>query len=298
MLNKLKMLFKNKESPKGIVSNKIYNSLNINILIRPNVPIQYIKNCNDNLHISNRIEAYLNQYYFLLYIPYDKDTNEELSFVLDNFINHNSIYLISLIDLINLIYNYHTIDSIASMTMELDQFHILKDIADFNNKIKILNMLTENISCINIKDSCKINDNIFIHNQPDIDKIYYDYKSYNGEFKEIPEYLFFVQIRHEHVSLDDYLFIKNLSQSITVDSFKNLDDLNIQYTISYKIMLERYDIISNSVFKYLTKIDNLHYLSKFKDTIERNSIFKEIQDLDEDVDEIIEESELQDNGGK
>lgn len=297
MLNKLKMLFKNKESPKGIVSNKIYNSLNINILIRPNVPIQYIKNCNDNLNISNRIEAYLNQYYFLLYIPYDKDTNEELSFVLDNFINYNSIYLISLIDLINLIYNYHTIDSIASMTMELDQFHILKDIADFNNKIKILNMLTENISCINIKDSYKINDNIFMHNQPDIDKIYYDYKSYNGEFKEIPEYLFFVQIRHEHVSLDDYLFIKNLSQSITVDSFKNLDDLNIQYTISYKVMLERYDIISNSVFKYLTKIDNLHYLSKFKDTIERNSIFKEIQDLDEDVDEIIEESELQDNGG-
>ena len=95
MLNKLKMLFKNKESPKGIVSNKIYNSLNINILIRPNVPIQYIKNCNDNLNISNRIEAYLNQYYFLLYIPYDKDTNEELSFVLDNFINHNSKFIIN-----------------------------------------------------------------------------------------------------------------------------------------------------------------------------------------------------------
>lgn len=284
----------NKKNKKSNIDLQSAQYLEVDILYRPTVPIQYVKNCNDNLYISNTIEAYLKQYYFLLYIPFKKDASN-ISFIIDCYTHYENLYLISLMDLIDLIYNYHTIDLIASLSMVLDQFHILKDKEDYSNKIKILNMLTENISCINTRETQKIFSNVFLHNIPDIDKIYYDYKSYLGMIRDIPDYLMMIQVRHENISYDDYIFIKNLANQITVDSFKNLDNLNIQYTISFKAINDNTGILLNSIFNYLTQIDNLHYLSKFKNTIERNSIFKEIQDLDEDVDEIIEESELQDN---
>lgn len=284
---------KNKESKIDLESNK---ALEVNILYRPSVPIQYIKNCNDNLYISNIIEAYLKQYYFLLYIPLDKSKEEtNISFIIDCYKHHDSVYLISLMELINLIYNHYTIDSIASLAISLDKYHILKDKNDFSNKITILNMLTENLSCINTRETQEISSNIFLHNIPDIDKIYYDYKSYLGMIRDIPDYLMMIQVRHENISYKDYLFIKNLADQITVDSFNDLNNLNIQYTISFKSINDNTGVILESIFNYLTQIDNLLYLSRFKDTIERNSIFKEIQELDEDVDEIIEESELQDN---
>ena len=62
ILNRL--LKKKQETAKEF---KEYNALNLNILCRPAVPIQYLENCRDNLYISDILRKYLNQYYLLIY---------------------------------------------------------------------------------------------------------------------------------------------------------------------------------------------------------------------------------------
>ena len=98
--------------------------------------------------------------------------------------------------------------------------------------------------------------------------------------------------------------VKNSTDSNVVDSIKEIlenytidneteETLNLQYTITY-------EDITNPLckpsfkFNYLSDIENIHYLSEMKEESTKNSIFANVQNLDDDVDEIVEESELQD----
>ena len=292
ILKYLKRLFKKQEDETK--EFKEYNALNLNILCRPNIPIQYLENCRDNLYILDTLSEYLKQYYMLIYIQ-DNDTDiyKELTFYLDKFTHYQSIYKISIMEMVDFINRYFMIDGVSSMVFALDQYHRLTDIMDYTNDFKVLNMLTEDLAPINCLDTKIVTDDIALHNIPDINKIYYDYKSYSGKDEiNLPEYLFSVQARHENLNKEEFDKIKDVLDTYTVDN-ENEETLNLQYAISYETITDPNRKLLYR-FNYLSDIDNINYLSKLKDESTKNSIFANLQVLDDEVDEIVEESELQD----
>ena len=292
MLKFLNKLFKKRQED-PTKEFKEYNALNLNILCRPAVPIQYLENCRDNLYISDILREYLKQYYLLIYIqPNETDIYKELTFYLDKFTHYQSIYKISIMEMVYFINRYYMIDGVSSMVFALDQYHRLTEDIDYTEPVKVLNMLTEDLCSINCIETKIITDNIALHNIPDIHKIYYDYKNYSGKDDNLPEYLFSVQARHEKLNKVDFDSIKKILENYTIDN-ETEETLNLQYTITYEAITNpRYK--PTFKFDYLSDIENIHYLSKMKEESTKNSIFANIQDLDDDVDEIVEESELQD----
>lgn len=274
---------------------KEYNYLDLKILYRPIVPNEYFKKYNELKKIK-MIGKCLNQYYFLLYIPENKTKmRKELAFYLDRFTHHNYIYKIYLNDLIDFIFNNYEVNSVSFMTLLLDQYHKLYDTKKYNNKLKILDVLINDLYPVNIMISeRKISDDISIYNIPDVNKMHYDYFFNESQDSIIPEYFFDIQVKHENIPRDQYSFIESIAKNIIVLE-KTEDKISILYNISYeKINKNLYSIIENSAFKYLSKIDNLNYLNELLDKNKKEEIFLNLEELDNNVDEIIEESELQD----
>lgn len=292
ILKYFKLLFKKQQAETK--EFKEYNALNLNILSRPNVPIQYLEYCRDNLYISDTLSDYLKQYYLLIYIQEnDTDIYKELTFYLDKFTHYQSIYKISIMEMVDFINRYFMIDGVSSMVFALDQYHRLTDNMDYTNDIKVLNMLTEDLAPINCLDTKIVTENIALHNIPDIKKIYYDYKNYSGKDEvNLPEYLFSVQARHENLNKAEFNRIKDVLDTYTIDNEKE-ETLNLQYAISYETITNPNRKLPFR-FNYLSDIDNINYLSQLKDKSTKNSIFANLQVLDDEVDEIVEESELQD----